>query len=127
MNFEIGKSDVISSLESLNAVSLSPARPAASTLQFPKHGISLSAVVVFIEKCGRRDVLFGKTTTEVNELFLKPITQMSMLSYCELLMTHNDEDVGIAEVFISHAWKYYFLDVFDTLVHHFKHRPGIIL
>ncbi|MFN9909593.1 MAG: hypothetical protein ACK56F_26330, partial [bacterium] len=32
-----------------------------------------------------------------------------------------------ANVFISHAWKYKFLDVVDALLHHFNDRPDIVV
>ena len=69
---------------------------AASSLPFPKDGIRLSSISVFYNACGGRDKLIGLTTTEVNDKFLKPITQSSQLSYCELLKSQgggNDNDI----------------------------------
>ena len=37
------------------------------------------------------------------------------------------EAVGLATVFISHAWKYLFLDVVDALLYHFQHESDIII
>jgi hypothetical protein len=40
----------------------------------------------------------------------------------------NDcNEVNAATVFISHAWKYTFLDVIDALVNHFQSTPDIII
>ena len=76
---------------------------------FPKFGVKLSFYKQFIELCGGSDSLKGMTTTDVCEHFLKPMTAQYMCSYCELLHMKGHEALGIAEVFISHAWKYQFL------------------
>jgi hypothetical protein len=39
----------------------------------------------------------------------------------------KDGSVGKAEVFVSHAWKYKFLDVVSALEYHFKDTPDIII
>jgi hypothetical protein len=107
------------------------ATTAASSLPFPKDGIRLSSINVFYNACGGRDKLIGLTTTEVNEKFLKPITQSSQLSYCELLKSQaggNDNGcIDKAVVFISHAWKYEFLHVIDALEYHLRDTPDIII
>ena len=48
-------------------------------------------------------------------------------SYCDYLKTRDSYSVGVAQVFISHAWKYAFLDVVDTLQYHFRDNPDIII
>jgi hypothetical protein len=100
---------------------------AASTLQplpfdphtFPRHGVRLSFLDQFLQDCGGRAALEGLTTTEVCDQFIKPMTESSQSSYCDFLREIEHEAVGEATVFISHAWKYNFLDVVDSLTHHF--------
>jgi len=100
----------------------------SSTLPFPKDGIMLSTMDVFYNECGGKDKLEGLTTTEVNDKFLKPITLSSRLSYCEYLKQSSYSSiVGVAEVFISHAWKYKFLDVMNAIEYHFRDTPEIII
>lgn len=96
-------------------------------LPFPKDGIKLSSLNDFYVACGGKDKLNGLTTTEVNEQFQKHITADSQLSYCEYLKQQNSTSVGIASVFISHAWLYKFLDVMDALEWHFRHTPDIFI
>eukprot|EP01039_Chlorochromonas_danica_P005010 gene5011-5501_t len=102
-----------------------------SNTLFPKHGIRLSHFQVFIERCGGYDKLQGKTTAQVCEEYVKPMTtitsfsnnEIKKLSYCEMLK-RNIQDrqiaVGIATIFISHAWKFLFLDVVEALRYHLK-------
>jgi tetratricopeptide (TPR) repeat protein len=93
----------------------------ASTLPFPKVGIKLSVFDVFIEECGGRAALDGLTTSDVCERHLKPLTAAGGISYCEMKAKLLPRDIATATVFISHAWKLAFLDVVDTLKHHFRH------
>lgn len=93
----------------------------ASTLPFPKVGITLRIFDLFIEECGGRAALDGMTTSDVCERHLKPLTAPDGSSYCELKAKLHPRDIGIATVFISHAWKLAFLDVVDTLKYHFRH------
>jgi len=91
-----------------------------NSLLFPKLGVRLCYLNDFISQCGGREVLEGLTTTEVCERFVKPLTEKTQSSYCDLLHHINHPSVGEAKVFISHAWKFQFLDVVDSLVNHFK-------
>ena len=49
--------------------------------------------------------------------FKKKITESAKQSYCEYLneLQPSHPTVGKATVFISHAWKYLYLDVMDAL------------
>jgi tetratricopeptide (TPR) repeat protein len=88
---------------------------AASTLQpLPLRPAHLSA-------------LEGLTTTEVCERFIKPVTESSQSSYCDFLREVKHEAVNEATVFISHAWKYKFLDVADSLAHHFRQTLEVVV
>ena len=98
-----------------------------ATLPFPKEGIKLSSWDTFINECGGRSMLEGLSTTDVNNLCQKPLTIHMKSSYCDYLKTRDSNSVGEAQVFISHAWKYAFLDVVDTLQYHFWYNPDIII
>jgi len=82
------------------------------TLPFPRVGIKLSSVDSLINECGGRSVLEGLTSTDVNNMYQKPQTIHKKSSYCDYLKTRDPNSVG-AQVFISHAWKYKFLEVVD--------------
>jgi len=101
--------------------------PDGQPLPFPKHGVRLSYYAQFVEECGGRDALQGLTTTEVCDTFVKPATARLQASYCDLLAWQDHGAVGMASVFISHAWKYVFLDVVDALLYHFRDEPGIVV
>jgi hypothetical protein len=63
------------------------------------------------------------TTTDVCESIVKPLTAASQCSYCDVLGSTSKP----AQVFISHAWKFKFLDVVDALLHHFRDSPDTII
>ena len=67
------------------------------------------------------------TTTDVCEAIVKPATLACKSSYCDMMVDQGHGSVGTAVVFISHAWKYKFLDVVDALKSHFKATPDIIV
>jgi tetratricopeptide (TPR) repeat protein len=100
--------------------SSSSSQPPASTLPFPKHGIALSAIDHFILSCGGIELFNNLTTTEVNIEAQKPFTYLDSCSYCDYLDKHHLPGVDQPIVFISHAWKYKFLDVMDAIRNHFN-------
>ena len=91
------------------------------------NGIKLSALDIFINECGGRSMLEGLSTAEVNNLYQKPLTYHMKSSYFEYLKTRDNDSVGQAQVFISHAWKYIFLDVVDALRYHFCDKSDVII
>lgn len=104
------------------------------TIPFPKNGIKLSYLLnEFVKECGGRDALQGKTTTDICDEFVKPLTKDYELSYCDMILKKAKQNkkldgvVKTATVFISHAWKYKFLDVLDALQDHFKDEPDKIV
>ena len=99
----------------------------ASSIPFPKKGVKLSYVQDFYNLCGGRDIIEDLTTTEINDNFQKKITEKYKLSFCDYLSYQNHPAVGEATVFISHAWKYRFVDVMDALQFHFKDNPDVII
>ena len=122
---------------------------------FPLHGVKFNVFLDFIEDMGGRQVFYKTvfekeksrrwgfcpcfsrsvlkakevplTTTDVCNMFLKEITEEKGQSYVEYLTERNSSDVGIATVFISHAWKYNFLDVVDALQYHFSSEPDVYI
>jgi hypothetical protein len=97
------------------------------TLPFPKDGVRLSFATEFINSCGGRDQLSGLTTNDVCERFVKPPTLAFKSSYCEFLRAQSHPAVDTATVFISHAWKYMFLDVVDAILDHFKYKEDVVI
>ena len=77
--------------------------------------------------CGGSQAVEGKTTTEVCEMFVTPATMSSQASYCDMMVSRGHASVGPASVFISHAWKYKFLDVVSALKYPFRKQPGIVV
>lgn len=94
---------------------------------FPKDGVKLSFIEEFFTACGGRDKLEDLTTTEVCQQYIKPLTNHTQSSFCESLKLGSHAAVGRATVFISHAWKYKFLDVVAALQSHFEDEPDVII
>jgi hypothetical protein len=93
-----------------------------SIIPFPTLGVKVSFFNVFIEEFGGNAFFEGKTTTEINELVVKPLMALNgSISFCEYMQTHArfGPSVNVATVFISHAWKYHFLDVFSAIQSNF--------
>jgi tetratricopeptide (TPR) repeat protein len=83
---------------------------------FPPLGIQVSFLQEFIIACpGGRDGIAELTTNEVTERLVKPFTEPYKLSFCDLLHQSGHPGIGKATVFISHAWKYKFVDLADAL------------
>jgi hypothetical protein len=95
---------------------------------FPKHGVALPYLEECIAQCGGRDALDGLTTTEMCEKFVKPVTARFKCSLLDLMREAKHPHFRAqADVFISHAWKFRFLDVVSALQHHFRDRPDIVI
>ena len=82
---------------------------------FAKEGVRLSYFSDFITSCGGYDALRDLTTTDVCNRFVKPMTAATKCSVCELLRYENNAVLAASNVFISHAWKYKFLNVVDAV------------
>lgn len=89
----------------------------------PLLGIRLSRVKIFLNERISRTW----KTEDVCEKFIKPFTESCQLSVCDMLAKANDDDVGRAEVFISHAWAYNFNDLIETLLDHFQEKEDPFL
>ena len=89
---------------------------------FPTLGIKVSFLNTFVEEFGGNEFFKGKATTEINEMVVKPeMLVHGSISFCEYMETHERfrSSVGVATVFISHAWKYQFLDVTSAIQNNF--------
>ena len=97
--------------------------------QFPKEGITLKCMNEFVSDCGGHSALINMTTTDVCERYLKPRTNAYKSSYCQYLKLTNNHvgRCGTATVFISHAWKFLFLEVVKTLEYHFRNEADDII
>jgi tetratricopeptide (TPR) repeat protein len=83
---------------------------------FSTLGIRFSKIETIFDMLGGRDGLKGKSTSEVNALYLKPLTLASGLALCDQLSGIEDGGlVAEGNWFISHAWSYQFLDVMEAV------------
>jgi len=55
------------------------------------------------------------------------MTASSQSSFVELLETLGNPSVGMATVFISHAWKYEFSYVYGALLYHFREEMDSVI
>ena len=97
----------------------SKVHPESASRPFPLLGITIEGIFDFIDTCGGKQALEGLTTTEVCEKFVKEMTKENLSSYCDMKLSSKNSQVKRATVFISHAWKYKFLNVLDALQEHF--------
>jgi hypothetical protein len=88
--------------------------------KFNELGVTFSLIDDFIEQIGGREEIAGLTTTEVSDLFMKERNEVAKMSYSEMKHKEGSEEVRKANVFVSHAWRYRFLDVIDALKAHFS-------
>ena len=104
-------------------------------------GISLAAMRAFYEQYVKGKMKEDCTTADIFEL-VKSITKASEsessggagISYCQLLRRRQSatspsspDEVGLANVFISHAWKYKFHEFLLALEAKFKGQLGVFL
>jgi hypothetical protein len=92
-----------------------------TTNAFNIQGVKFSYCKSFILHCGGIDKLKGLTTTNVKDQFILELTKSTELSVTEHLLSidQNNVIVGKSTYFISHAWKYNFLDVISSLDSYF--------
>lgn len=89
-------------------------------LTFTDRGIYLHVLDDFILSCGGESAIRNMTTNDVCERFVKIRTSKSKCCYCKYLEQNFKKGTGKANVFISHAWEYCFVDLVNTLKHHFR-------
>ncbi|ORY52956.1 hypothetical protein BCR33DRAFT_182403 [Rhizoclosmatium globosum] len=91
--------------------------PESADTAFSLLGVKLEFFDYFIDKvCGGVENVQGLSTTEVNIKYLQPLTSESKISLCRLY--EKSPLIDKATVFVSHAWKFDFLDVVDALKTH---------
>ncbi|KAJ3106231.1 Kinesin light chain 3 [Phlyctochytrium bullatum] len=79
-------------------------------------GISLAYLHHFVDACGGRAALKDLTTADICTQFILPATEAAQTSACNVLTSFGRADaVSKASWFVSHVWKYPFLDVLDAL------------
>ena len=78
------------------SIPLASSQPAtiASSLPFPTKGVKLSFANEFYQLCGGKEQVKDLTTTEINELYQKKITEKYKLSFCEYLFQLKHPAVG---------------------------------
>ncbi|KAI8834554.1 hypothetical protein BJ741DRAFT_239158 [Chytriomyces cf. hyalinus JEL632] len=84
---------------------------------FSTKGLPFSHFLQLIELWGGHEALRGKTTTEVCNFHLKPMTIQTGLSLCAHYSFQQETRhlPRKATWFISHAWQFPFLDVIDGI------------
>ncbi|KAI8834625.1 hypothetical protein BJ741DRAFT_688771 [Chytriomyces cf. hyalinus JEL632] len=93
-------------------VSETPYDPLAMTTL----GLRLSFVQDFIKASGGSEAFKNLSTTDVCQKLVQPLTAHTRRSVVDTLIIEGRSDlVSEAKWFVSHAWKYQFLDVIDAL------------
>jgi hypothetical protein len=90
----------------------------------PKGGVTLADIDAFIAEAGGESLIQGKTTEEMCHIMME-ITKDC--SYCEYLSKKKNIKMKDATVFISHAWKYNFLNVMKALRLHLGDDEKVVL
>jgi len=112
------------SVVKLSSVSVSLA---TSTDDFPTDGIPLSLIREFIDEHGGQAVFQGLSTDDVKDRFIVPKTQATKASMCAQLKQEGDARVQTATWFVSHAWRYKFLDLVAALETFFADEVGVVI
>jgi tetratricopeptide (TPR) repeat protein len=87
------------------------ARVSSPLVPLSRVGITLAGIRHFIDSCGGSSALFGLSTADVIQTYVKRSTASTGLSYCETHASTRPHDFREATVFVSHAWQYCFLDI----------------
>lgn len=84
---------------------------------YNNDGVLLQVFDDFINVCGGEEKLKNKTTYEVTQEFIKPLTKIKNLSYTNYIRILNPTIVNVhkANILICHSWSYKFLDVVDAI------------
>ena len=92
---------------------------------FPNEGVRLSVFRELLDEYQGK--LTDLTTSEVCAQVIMPKTSEGQLSYVEFLKKHQNGSVQIANVFISHAWKFVFLEVVNAILYHFRDEEDTVV
>ncbi|EGD76734.1 hypothetical protein PTSG_08085 [Salpingoeca rosetta] len=63
------------------------------------------------------------TTRDARDLVVLPRTKARQCAYVELVADESPSDVGPANIFVSHAWRYKIADVLGALIQYAEDRP----
>jgi hypothetical protein len=78
-------------------------------------GGSINMLVSFVEENGGASAFEGLTTDDVKNQFILPATAKSQKSLCQQLHAMGDQRIGRPSWFVSHAWKYTFLQLLQVI------------
>jgi tetratricopeptide (TPR) repeat protein len=78
-------------------------------------GVKLSFFQYLIASKGGEDAFRGMTTAEVCEKFVVDHCKETDKSICEELLQLHSHFAGIPSVFVSHTWRYMFLDTVEAM------------
>ncbi len=78
---------------------------------FPMIGCSVKLIVDFVEDHGGKPAFHGLTTDDVKTRFVLSDTAATQQSLCQQLHARGDKRIGRPSFFVSHAWKYPFLNL----------------
>lgn len=81
---------------------------------FPMIGSSISMLLSFVEDNGGAAAFEGMTTDDVKNRFVLPATAETQQSICQQLHAAGDNRIGRPSWFVSHAWKYTFLQLLQV-------------
>jgi hypothetical protein len=94
---------------------------------FPIDGLLFPSLRQFIDANGGEAAFEGLTTDDVKDRFIVPQTLASKLSLCAQMKRAGDARVQPATWFVSHAWRYKFLDLVKALEAFFADKGGVIV
>jgi tetratricopeptide (TPR) repeat protein len=98
-----------------NATATPTPTTTTTTTSFAHYGVKFAYIAEFVSQIGGRDAVRPLATYAVKDHVLQ-LTATTQLSLCEQLYRQGSSMVGHkADWFISHAWGYKFLEVFDAV------------
>lgn len=88
----------------------------SSSTEFSPLGIKLSYLAQFIQECGGDESIKNKTTLQIRDQFIIPLTIKTGVSLCEQLK-YSNSGVYISESswFVCHSWDSKFLETVNIL------------
>jgi hypothetical protein len=94
---------------------------------FPLIGCSVKLIVDFVEEHGGKPAFHGLTTDDVKTRFVLSETAVTQQSLCQQLHERGDKRIGRPSFFVSHAWKYPFLNLVQVRLRPFYlfHPPPL--
>ena len=96
-------------------------RPFNPVTDLTHDGVKLKVFIELIKRMGGRTAIATLTTDDVRKMVIDYTNheEDNKISYCDHVKKVNPNDVGVATVYVCHAWNYLFVDVVDALRNHF--------